>query len=82
MIQLMILSSKYCDPSWFAATSCEVRATIHSTLRMSTGGALIFQHDIMILNIPLITDLQLSHQLCQQVVIYERLRCSNFLVCV
>ena len=43
-----------------AAASYAARSTIHSTLRISPG-AWVFQRD-MILNIPLLTDLQLIHQ--------------------
>ena len=59
----------------FAAASYAARATIHSILRISPG-AWVFQRD-MILNIPLITDLQLIHQR-RQVIIDERLRRANF----
>ncbi len=44
----------------FATASYAARTTIHSILRISPG-AWVFQRD-MILNIPLITDLQLIHQ--------------------
>ena len=59
----------------FATASYAARTTIHSRLRISPG-ALVFQRD-MILNIPLITDLQLIHQR-RQAIIDERLRRVNF----
>ena len=58
-----------------AAASYAARSTIHSTLRISPG-AWVFQRD-MILNISLITDLQLIHQ-CRQVIIDKHLCRVNF----
>ena len=61
----------------FAAASYAARASIYSTLRISPG-TWVFQHD-MILNIPLITDLQLILKCqCRQMIIYKFLRCANF----
>jgi hypothetical protein len=61
----------------FAAASYAARASIYSTLRISPG-TWVFQH-AMILNIPLITVLQLilGYQ-CRQVIIYKCLRRANF----
>ena len=58
----------------FCSGSYAAREAIHSILRISPG-AWVFQRD-MILNIPLITDLQLIHQR-RQVIIDERLRRVN-----
>jgi hypothetical protein len=59
----------------FATASYAAQTTIHSILRISPG-SWVFQRD-MILNIPLITDLQLIHQR-RQVIIDKRLRRVNF----
>jgi len=61
----------------FTAASYAARATIYSKLRVSPG-TWVFQHD-MILDVPLITDLQLElgYQ-CRQVKIDKCLRHANF----
>ena len=65
----------FVDKCFAAELYAARRATIHSTLRTISPGAWVFQRD-MILNIPLITDLQLIHH-CRQVIIDERLRRAN-----